>query len=254
MTDPITTDLRTLWINAGGDFHGPNVETGTMPEDKLLPFLQSLIAERDTATAALQAMCRHCNGHGVIQHRGKENEHTDPVPCMYCQAGDYISAQDERITTLMKELEACRKERDDVCKAFDLYRENHNLWLANRAAVKAELAAAKESQRLTQKARQDDLARLQQKCSDWGTYWRASDAHGVNLNMEQAVEILQDALGVEVEIAQAKAAPVVTLPQRYSMSVGNTIIETPIGRWMDADEVIAAIVAAGVAIAPEVKS
>jgi hypothetical protein len=50
------------------------------------------------------------------------------------------------------------------------------------------------------KSRQDDMARLQQKCSDWGTYWRASDAHGVQLSVGQAVELLQDALGVEVEI------------------------------------------------------
>lgn len=42
--------------------------------------------------------------------------------------------------------------------------------------------------------------RLQQKCSDWGTYWRAPDAHGVVLTQEQALELLRDALGVEVEL------------------------------------------------------
>ena len=42
--------------------------------------------------------------------------------------------------------------------------------------------------------------RLQQQCSDWGTYWRAPDAHGVILSIEQASELLQEALGVEVEI------------------------------------------------------
>ena len=47
---------------------------------------------------------------------------------------------------------------------------------------------------------------LQQKCSDWGTYWRASDAHGVELTQAQAVELLQDALGVEVEIKAARGA------------------------------------------------
>ena len=35
--------LKQLWIDAGGSFHGPNVETGTMPEELLLPFLQVLI-------------------------------------------------------------------------------------------------------------------------------------------------------------------------------------------------------------------
>ena len=43
--------------------------------------------------------------------------------------------------------------------------------------------------------------RLQQQCTDWGTYWRASDAHGVDLTHEQALELLRDALGVEVAIA-----------------------------------------------------
>lgn len=43
---------------------------------------------------------------------------------------------------------------------------------------------------------------LQKKCYDWGTYWRAADAHGVNLTKEQALEILRDALGVEVEISE----------------------------------------------------
>jgi hypothetical protein len=53
--------------------------------------------------------------------------------------------------------------------------------------------------------------RLQQKCSDWNTYWRASDAHGVNLSHAQAVELLQDALGVEVEVAVPPVA-VTTAP------------------------------------------
>jgi hypothetical protein len=36
-------DLRKLWRAAGGEFHGPHVETGCMPESKLLPFLRSLL-------------------------------------------------------------------------------------------------------------------------------------------------------------------------------------------------------------------
>jgi hypothetical protein len=43
---------------------------------------------------------------------------------------------------------------------------------------------------------------LQQKCTDWGAYWRASDAHGVDLTRDQALELLRDALGVEVEITR----------------------------------------------------
>ena len=41
----------------------------------------------------------------------------------------------------------------------------------------------------------------QQRCIDIGfQYWRAPDAHGVTCTKEQAVELLQDLLGVEVEI------------------------------------------------------
>lgn len=50
--------------------------------------------------------------------------------------------------------------------------------------------------------------RLQQKCVNWNTYWRAPDAHGVVLSQEQANELLRDALGVEVEIkAQQERKP-----------------------------------------------
>lgn len=35
--------LRAFWIKNGGKFHGPNVETGTMTEAKLLPFLRLLL-------------------------------------------------------------------------------------------------------------------------------------------------------------------------------------------------------------------
>ena len=34
--------MKKLWTDNGGEFHGPNVETGTMPESDLLPFLHSL--------------------------------------------------------------------------------------------------------------------------------------------------------------------------------------------------------------------
>lgn len=39
--------LRQLWIEAGGAFHGPRVETGTMPEAKLLSFLRKLMRAPD---------------------------------------------------------------------------------------------------------------------------------------------------------------------------------------------------------------
>jgi hypothetical protein len=48
---------------------------------------------------------------------------------------------------------------------------------------------------------------VQQKAVNHGfKYWRASDAHGVTATNAQAVELLQDLLGVEVEIEPAKGA------------------------------------------------
>lgn len=48
--------------------------------------------------------------------------------------------------------------------------------------------------------------RLQQQCSDWGVYWRAPDAHGVKLTEAQAQELLERALGVEVDIVAPASA------------------------------------------------
>lgn len=41
---------------------------------------------------------------------------------------------------------------------------------------------------------------LQRQCVEWNAYWRAPDAHGVELTVEQATELLRRALGVEVEV------------------------------------------------------
>jgi len=41
---PDDFELRERWRAAGGSFHGPCVETGTMPEAQLLPFLRDLAA------------------------------------------------------------------------------------------------------------------------------------------------------------------------------------------------------------------
>lgn len=55
-------ELIDLWRKAGGEFHGPNVETGTMPESQLLPFLQALVgseqnlAQLNTRIEALYRM------------------------------------------------------------------------------------------------------------------------------------------------------------------------------------------------------
>lgn len=74
---------------------------------------------------------------------------------------------------------------------------------------------------------------LQGKCSDWGTYWRAADAHGVILSVEQATELLRDALAVEVEIKTDAATP----------AGGGDLPELPEPfRWVDVTDQAGAVV------------
>lgn len=40
---PSDDELREAWRNAGGSFHGPHVETGTMPETELFVFLRGML-------------------------------------------------------------------------------------------------------------------------------------------------------------------------------------------------------------------
>ena len=123
-------------------------------------------------------------------HRRLENKLNN----LGCDHGVEVSRALIRAVEL---LEAAMKDRDRYRSL-----EGASSALAERDELRAELGRAKERvrERLTQQARADDVARLQQKCSDWKAYWRASDAHGVKLTVEQSVELLQDALGVEVEI------------------------------------------------------
>lgn len=51
--EPSNVELRGMWYGAGGTFHGPNVETGTMPEHKLLPFLRSLASHGQAPAGAV---------------------------------------------------------------------------------------------------------------------------------------------------------------------------------------------------------
>jgi hypothetical protein len=85
-------------------------------------------------------------------------------------------------------------------------------------------------------------SRLQQRCSKWGVYWRSSDAHGVDLTLEQAHELLRDALGVEVEIAAVEKQPQVH-PVALRGEASGAVSEAPsdalaaieeIGRRIDA--------------------
>jgi len=70
------------------------------------------------------------------------------------------------------------------------------------AATPEESSAVGAAEPVPAPVQPDTLSqRLQRRCVEMGTYWRAPDAHGVNLTTEQATELLRDALGVEVEIA-----------------------------------------------------
>jgi hypothetical protein len=40
---PTDEELREIWRAAGGDFHGPNIEHGSMKEEDLLVFLRQLV-------------------------------------------------------------------------------------------------------------------------------------------------------------------------------------------------------------------
>lgn len=44
--DPSFDELRALWRLAGGQFHGPRIETATMPEQALFDFLRLLLKEK----------------------------------------------------------------------------------------------------------------------------------------------------------------------------------------------------------------
>ncbi|MCK5127499.1 MAG: hypothetical protein KAR42_14685 [candidate division Zixibacteria bacterium] len=36
-------DIRAMWINAGGTFHGPITETATMTEERIIKFIRGLL-------------------------------------------------------------------------------------------------------------------------------------------------------------------------------------------------------------------
>lgn len=65
--EPSNVELRGMWYGAGGSFHGPSVETGTMPEAKLLPFLRSLMAAPRPEAAAMTREQAHAlrKGHEI---------------------------------------------------------------------------------------------------------------------------------------------------------------------------------------------
>lgn len=116
----------------------------------------------------------------------------------WCVSGAKLaSLQSELAALLAREgrmreaLEAVLTEAADNMIALDC-----------RRAIEAALAPiAAEPAQPAPVAQPDSLRdRMQQQCSDWRVYWRAPDAHGVDMSMPQAAALLRDALGVEVEI------------------------------------------------------
>lgn len=70
-------ELRDFWRKAGGNFHGPYIETGTMPESQLLPFLRSLVAAERERYA--QAACEA--GEDVKRHDDLQIGHGRSFQC-----------------------------------------------------------------------------------------------------------------------------------------------------------------------------
>lgn len=59
-------ELRAMWKSNGGMIHGPNIETGSMPETLLLPLLEELINLRAAAERVkLQKPAVFVNGRKV---------------------------------------------------------------------------------------------------------------------------------------------------------------------------------------------
>lgn len=57
--------LRTIWRKAGGSFHGPIVEHGSIEEAKLLPFLRRLVSFTPLTPAEVDLACEAYAGPGV---------------------------------------------------------------------------------------------------------------------------------------------------------------------------------------------
>ncbi len=88
---PSDDHLRQYWRNNGGEFHGPNVETGSMPETKLLPLLRRLL---DMGTPAPEA-----TSNSVTHYAASEKaERQQDVMCGYVSPDDKITRDPEACT------------------------------------------------------------------------------------------------------------------------------------------------------------
>jgi hypothetical protein len=117
-------------------------------------------------------------------------------------------------------IEECRAALAEELSAWDIDPPLHHVKQAHDKCVAWLAASPQEAQ-----PAQSLSMQMQQMCSDWGTYWRASDAHGVDLTQDQALELLRFALGVEVEIKTAAQPPQEAQPAEPKLELGDKFME-----------------------------
>jgi hypothetical protein len=68
LDEQLREDLRDLWRTWGGAFHGPKVETGTMPESRLLPLIAGFVAaakEKRSAECVISQVAQDTYGRSM---------------------------------------------------------------------------------------------------------------------------------------------------------------------------------------------
>lgn len=116
-------DLRKIWRDAGGSFHGPHVETGTMPEAKLLPFLRVLVAAESKVDALTKERDEALEGKKIMRKGGVIYQ------ARALSAEDDVKQLEVKVDALMREIKE-RDDHDDVL-VFHLDRLREALHLAN---------------------------------------------------------------------------------------------------------------------------
>lgn len=99
--------LREMWVAAGGQFFGPHVETGSMPEHLLLPFLRKLMTDQAAMhrLARLNALEEAAHVCDVAERLAESFAKTLP------HAHDRLRADDRRF--LSRELAGCIRALKD---------------------------------------------------------------------------------------------------------------------------------------------
>lgn len=121
-------ELRKLWREAGGEFYGPRVETGSMPEAKLLPFLRVLAAARTPAASERpcgSASTCACEAAGKVTCQSVSAASAGPfnseMPSSLNDACRRLDLAQERVSQLeaqVEELKARLKPFADAARNF----------------------------------------------------------------------------------------------------------------------------------------